>query len=818
MANQPSAATVNTFIGGLKTEFTGLNFPDNACTDTQNCVFTLIGDVLRREGIDFELNGTTQTVNRTGKAITTYKWNNVGGDGETQIIVLQIGNLLYFYQSTAATISSPLSTTLLGTTIPISTYLASGSSADPSITECQFTDGNGYLFVIHPNCDPFYCTFVPGTPDTVSANIIDIQIRDFTGIYPEPGTPDITFRPTVLNHEHNYNLQNQGWTDASGWTTSSTSASNYSVNGGNITINTGIQNFVGVGSGIAAISINDPVSVTLGGSLSYVNGGVGYGQGYNLSASGVVTGYSGTTLSINITTTTTFSVPGVIGAIGNTDWGFSKNSSITNTIGTWNSALNNYPSNTDIWYSFKDTSDVFDPASTVGNVALSTTPAPSGHFIVDAFNQNRSGSSGIPGLTSITTVVRPRTGAWFAGRIWYAGADNSQLATGDAPFYTWTENIYFSQIITNINQAGSCYQTNDPTDENLSDLLPSDGGVITIQGSGAIYKLFPIQNGMLVFAANGIWFITGSTGIGFVANDYTITKISGIQNIAGTSHVNVMGFPIFWNEEGIYAVTPGQQGALTVTNMCLGTILTFYGNIPLISKKFARGDYNPISFDLQWCYRSTNESSLTDRYQFDTVLVFNVETKAFYYYTLPAGVPYLHDIRYVAGPGGSTSPDPVFKYLTSYANSGSYKFTFSEERDATNYVDWFSYDGVGANYISYFITGYKLSPRAHPFYGMYGQFYKKFNVNYLYMFLRNTVNNSYKIQGLYDFGSSGNSGKWSTVQIINDNTSTANFAMIFKRHRIRGHGIALQFKVQSVDGKAFDIMGWSGQESFNTGM
>lgn len=807
MPQTSSVSVENNFTKGLVTESTGLNFPENAAFDTDNCVYTIVGDVTRREGFNFETNSTTDTVNRTSKAISEYKWNNVGGDGSTQLIVRQIGSTLYFFQSTSSTIAAPLSTTILASTIPISSYLASGSAADPSITECQYTDGNGYLFVFHPDCNPFYCIFIPGSPNTISASVIDVQIRDFVGLNPEPGNPSVLFRPTSLSPEHNYNLQNQGWTDAAAWTTSETNNENITTSGPSLNITIGTEAFHNVNSGLS-ISVNDPVSITLSGSLSYTNGGVGYTQPYSANATGVVTAYSGTTLTINVTNAPLFTVPGdTIGAINSTNWTFSKNASITNTITTWHTGLSNYPSNTDIWFSFKDSSNVFSPSTTVGNVGLSTTPAPRGHFVVSAFNQNKTATSGIASLTSVLTTKRPRTGTWFSGRTWYAGVDATQNATGDAPFYTWTENIYFSQIITDISQAGYCYQTNDPTSETLFDLLPTDGGVITIQGSGAIYRLFPIQNGMLVFAANGIWFITGSQGIGFAANDYTITKISGVQSISSNSFVNVMGYPVFWNEEGIFACAPGQGGAITVNNLCLGTILSYYSNIPLQSKKFVKGDYNPIDYIIQWTFRSTNESSVTDRYEFDKILCFNTANKAFYPYSF-TGTPKIHGVLYVAGPGGSTSPDPMFKYLTSYSNSGSYKFTFSEENDITHYKDWFAFDSAGTNFSSYFITGYKIR----------GQAQRRWQPGYVYMFLKNAVNNSYKIQGLWEFGISGNSGKWSTVQIINDTLDVAKFGVSYHRHKIRGHGLVLQLKVASVDGKPFDVIGWSIAETVNAGV
>ena len=143
MPNQPQASIENNFSGGLKTEFTGLNFPENACIATTNCFFSITGDVQRRGGINYESNHVLNTQNTTGKAINTYKWNNVGGDGTTQIIVTQTGGTLEFYLATNATISNPLSTQLLSTTIDVSAFLATNAvvAFDPTI-ECQFSDGN----------------------------------------------------------------------------------------------------------------------------------------------------------------------------------------------------------------------------------------------------------------------------------------------------------------------------------------------------------------------------------------------------------------------------------------------------------------------------------------------------------------------------------------------------------------------------------------------------------------------------------------------------------------------------------------------------
>lgn len=801
MANIPKVSVESNFTGGLKTEFTGLNFPENAATDTENCVYTITGDVTRRLGYDYETNFVQTTIDRTGKAISTYKWNNAGGDGLTQILVEQIGNILYFYKTSSATIASPISNQALTSTVLLTSYIPTGSANDPSTVECQYADGNGYLIVYHPYLESFFCTYSAGT---VIPNQITVNTRDFDGLV--ESVPDTT-RLTTLSNNHKYNLQNQGWTSAPVWSATSTTAI-ASINGPatGILINSGTYAFT-VASGITGIS-NGQVITAVGG-ITYSAPGGNFGM--NFTVTGTVSSYSGTTLTLIINggmvNASQFAPQGTVFSIVSNTWAISTGAT-NNLIDAWHTAEANYPSNSDVWWAYKDSTGIFNPTTKASSVVQNSSPAPKGYYILPAFIQNRSIISGITSLSldPISTYTRPKTGAWFQGRVWYTGVDASLYDSGTNTFYTWSENIYFSQIVTNTTDFGSCYQANDPTSETLFGLLPSDGGVIKIQGCGSIYKLFPIQNGMLVFAANGIWFITGSQGIGFTANDYTITKISQVQSISSTSFVNVNGLPIFWNEEGIYTVEPAQQGlGLTVNPITVGTILSFYAAIPLQSKKYARGDYHPLDYTIKWIYRNTNESTVTDRYQFDTILNLNTYNKAFFPYSL-AGTPHIHAINYIAGPGGSTSPDPAFKYVTSVANAGSYKFTFSEE-SSTRYLDWYSFDSTGTNYSSYFVTGYKI----------HGQALRQWQPEYINVY--SSVPSYYKIQGIWNYAKSGNSGKYSSIQVItNDSATYGNFGIVMRRHRIRGHGTVFQFKVLSVTGQPFDISGWAMQENVNAGV
>src|SRR5688572_20893675 len=109
MPQQVATQVDNQFIQGLVTEFTGLNFPDKACIDTDNCVFDKTGLVSRRFGINYEANFDIEFKDRAGKALSTYYWQNVTGDGTVFLYVVQVGSDLMFYDASAATTSNPIS-------------------------------------------------------------------------------------------------------------------------------------------------------------------------------------------------------------------------------------------------------------------------------------------------------------------------------------------------------------------------------------------------------------------------------------------------------------------------------------------------------------------------------------------------------------------------------------------------------------------------------------------------------------------------------------------------------------------------------------
>lgn len=703
MGRNAAVQVENNFVRGLITEATGLNYPENSCVETYDCEFDFFGRVTRRRGFDFEPFYTSASISKVGAAITRYLWKNVTGDGTVSFEVVQIGNTLYFYNTTSST---SLSGGKIASTITLSTY-SPASAPTAALYDCQFADGHGKLYVFHPYLNNFYVTYNSGA-GTVSGTTYNLMVRDFEGATADPYAIDN--RPTAtaasMDVNHKYNLYNQGWAKA------------------------------------------------------------------------------------DLTTP---------------------------DLTAWDGARTDVPSNCDVWWTFKNASETFD-TTWIDRNGRGSTPAPKGHFILNAYNMDRQTASGLVVSATTSGTARSSTGTFHAGRVFYSGINSAG----------YMSKIYFTQIIERDAQVGYCYQIADPTSEDLFDLLPADGGVIAIPEAGTIYKLFSIANGLLVFAYKGVWFITGSQGIGFTATDFTVNKISSIRTVSASSFVDVNGVPMWWNTDGIFTIDIGQNGPV-VRSLTLDTIQTFYDDIPSTSKAYARGIFNPLEQTVQWIYASTAPGSVEDQHAYDRVLNFNVLTKAFYPWNIGDNDNVtVHGLTVVDGIGGVLQQQLVVnnaaaqvqnnaavdvvayqlsqqaqvlttKFLVSFNDAGTNKFTFAETRDE-DYVDWATTTSV--DYESYFITGYKL----------HGQGMMKFQP--MYVTIYNEGVGQIHLRGIWDYAQSSSTGRYSTREYIV--WSDDLYGVQGKRRKIRGRGRTLQYHVQSLSGQPFLISGWSAFETGNT--
>lgn len=293
-----------------------------------------------------------------------------------------------------------------------------------------------------------------------------------------------------------------------------------------------------------------------------------------------------------------------------------------------------YPSNAQTWWAYKRPPEpgtqeppklyleVFDPAIR-HQLAVGNTQVSKGHYILDAFHMDRSGASGVLGIPAVSTIHRPSCVAFYAGRVFYAGVNT----------FGFNTKVYFSQIIEKAAQVQLCHQQLDPTDEDYRDLLPTDGGVIVIPEMAEAKHMHVMGQSLFIFATNGVWQISGSEGIGFRANDYSVSKVSSVGTLSNMSFVDVEGVPMWWSRSGVWMLQNNPMGTASIQSLTDESIKTFFDDIPDESKIYAKGSYNPILKRVQWLYRRTISDEPLSEFFYDSILNFDVKTGAWWNYT-----------------------------------------------------------------------------------------------------------------------------------------------------------------------------------------
>jgi hypothetical protein len=633
MARSAAVAVENNFIKGLITEATGLNFPENACTDTDNCIFERIGNVTRRFGIDLEPGFTTAVETLSGSAITEFLWKAAALNGEIVFLVVQVGINLIFYRLDN---TSTLSTNLQSFSYDLTTHRIAGSPDVGSIP-CSMAAGNGVLFVTHSYCDPVYISYDP-TSNNITTHVINIKIRDMRGLDQSATVLHYNDRvpPGSITDTIKYNLINQGWGEKIKW--------GY----GTITrVLNGAQAIADRGGFIypEAFPTNGAAPVpaidawfALGNAASTSSGTATYVQQINFPSEAEV-------------------------------WWLYKGVGFSNV-------------------------DLFD-ITTIDSVPLPNAPAAKGRLIFNAFFIDRANEAmadyGTPTTTSGTSpsisslslpvessgFYRPSQVVFFSGRAFYAGVAAQNFST----------KIYFTRVVEQPVDYGRCYQLLDPTTESGGDLLASDGGVLVIPDVAQVIKLFTTGANLFVFATNGIWRISGGLGnTGFAADAYTISRISTINAQSALNFVDVDGVPIWWNNDGIWTLKSDQLGtSIQVSSISLTTISTFVeNNISATNKRFVKGAFNPFNRIVQWIYRSTDPTTIEEQYQYDRILNHDLLTGSFYPWSLPASSP--SRISGIFVPQGTVVTNTLEVVVTSTGatvqTSGSVDITVSRPEEA----------------------------------------------------------------------------------------------------------------------------------------
>lgn len=274
-----------------------------------------------------------------------------------------------------------------------------------------------------------------------------------------------------------------------------------------------------------------------------------------------------------------------------------------------------YPSNADI-ATFGDNPAGNDwvpaliPQQQFGN-----TRAPNGHFIIDPFNVNtRSLVSGINGLPLEPETSYPKSCAFYAGRLWLASSNG---------------RLFYSKIIRSEKDYGKCYQEQDPTAQDLNELLDTDGGVLSRPEIGQVERMSTLGKYLVLFCDNGIWAVSGG-GAPFTATNQELISISKIPVDSYRSIVEAEGRTFFWSESGIYFLQEDPAtGYPVVSSVTDGVIQEDFNQIPTSAKKTVIGTYDRTSKKIYWAFNREVPDGDLERSHFPDFLIYNTYLNAF---------------------------------------------------------------------------------------------------------------------------------------------------------------------------------------------
>lgn len=511
-----------------------------------------------------------------------------------------------------------------------------------------------------------------------------------------------------------------------------------------------------------------------------------------------------------------------------------------------------YPGNCDLFHachpSYAEESDKVGSYSpyAITKQSFGNTPAPKGHYIINAFNRNRNEVSGLSvpssSIKEETILSRPSCNAFFAGRLWMSGISTTFLSG----------TIYFSQVVKSEEDLGKCYQEQDPTAEDLNAVLATDGGSIEILDAGRIFSLKVLGKSLIVFTSNGVWAITGTSDAGFTAESYDVVKVSSLGTIYPDTIIEAEDRLFYWSFTGIVTIeSDANFGGVSAKLITDTTVKTLYNNIPGTSKIKAKSAYDRKNQRILWLY--SKDSTIYDTYasKCKNALIFDIRLGAFYEYEFgdistnncyvvaafsprsnSSSVPINMNVmvgadNIIVGADnvivtGATTVDAAtvadLKYVVFYQD----EFVGFAEMSSETFKDWENVDGTGAYYDSTVVTGFEnLGDSAR----------RKSTVYVVTHFVR-TENefleegstlyfdrpSSCMLQAIWDYSDSDASNRYSSSNQVYrlrryaDPTGPGAFAygysVVSTKNKVRGNGKSLSLKFSNEDGKDYQLLGW----------
>jgi len=383
-------------------------------------------------------------------------------------------------------------------------------------------------------------------------------------------------------------------------------------------------------------------------------------------------------------------------------------------------------------------------------------------------------------------------------------------------FFGGGSTIYYSPVIEYIGDLGRCYQNADPTSDDISDPIATDGGRILLKNSGNILDLATYNQGILAFTDKGVWYIYNNE-TGFTNTSFAIQKITDESIASKGSVVEANGVLYYGTPSSLNVIAPNQNNYLSSTSITDGVIRDYWIN------NFSEG------FKAVFDSKAKNIWFVSNKSEPTRDLCYNVTASAFY----PQDFNTTGDYTVLEPLFFNADKGLVFSAYKEGLTSESIYYNFCTLTDAT-------YKDIGVDMYSYLLSGYETL----------GKFSHKKGITTASFFFNKTEENiigyndeedtyifdkpsKCNLQVRWDFDSSNSFNKWvgdadgvstnsSGISLYNPmvrgfTPEDDNFPVVFntgekvirKRTKLRGRGDAVQFYFEAQPENDLQLLGYS---------
>lgn len=630
------------FVSGLNTELSTVEDLPKYTADELNCTTYPGGIRGRRYGMAIERDGEEFIVSGNPTSFQGYLWKNVSKT-DIDFIVYQVNTRLYFYDANIKPFSGAKNSSYLD----ITKYITDNKKF--YLYPVKFVSGAGFLICVSKYLQPLKIEYDFST-STFSATIIDLKYRDFEGL--DDGLT-LEQTPSDLSDTHKYNLFNQGWnltnlnqfhTDKNVYPSNNLQWFIGKDNSGNYNTTELLKRYFGNTPAPRGHYIlnyfnknRSEVSGIWGNSAKKATWA--YANVWKKNHS-----YRGEAIkNFSVTIPNTKGIPSNVSIqftrlfkkIAKRGWGpYQGNVSIYIdgwTGSSWQQVF------TDAHYFYGTSRDGNNSAEIyLINMSSATISEHKYYrirvvFPVDAVDPGSDEIGKYPAgvtcnvamtMTGNADVLTP------SDQIMLDKVTDVAYMSGKF-FYLVGDTVLFSQTSKEDNSGYDlCYQEADPTSEEISDIVDTDGGYEKFQTMGDGIALKTFNRGVLVFGRDVVWGLISPLNGRFTATEYDTVELSRAGLVGPQSVVSVANFVYYWSPLGIFRIGVNQQTGSTMVaeNITQLTIQSFYNNIPDYAKEQCRAAFDYANNRIYWFYPLNGE----DLSNLNGCLVYDLNYNAFY--------------------------------------------------------------------------------------------------------------------------------------------------------------------------------------------